>query len=102
MSKAAIAGMREIYAGVFNNEYVIIYAWSKDECKQLKDVIMIMSETAQTAVKEAKDLESRSTAAPGSVQAPVESASSTKEKKQRRGRNIKEGGSASADANEFL
>ena len=102
MSKAAIAGMREIYAGVFNNEYVIIYAWSKDECKQLKDVIMIMSETAQTAVKEAKDLESRSTAAPGSVQAPVESARSTKEKKQRRGRNIKEGGSASADANEFL
>ena len=102
LSKAAVAGMKEIYAGVHNNKYVIIYAWDKEECKQLKDVIITMSETAQTAIKEAKDAESRLKAPAGSYQAPVSSRSEEKKRRVRKPSTAKEGGSASADAGDYL
>ena len=101
ISKAAIAGMKEIYAGVHNDKYVIIYAWDKAECKQLDEVIMIMSETAQKAVKEAKDLESRLAAPVGAPQLPVRG-SEEDVSKRRRTVKIKEGGSASSDAGNYL
>ena len=101
LSKAALAGMKEIYAGVFNNKYVIIYAWDKAECKQLNDVILTMSETAQTAIKEAKDAESRATAPAGSYQAPVQRRSEPA-KSRRSSSSVQEGGSASSDAGNYL
>ena len=101
MSKAAIAGMKEIYAGVHNSKYVIIYAWDKAECKQLEGVIMTMSETAQKAVKEAKDLESRMTAPAGTPQPPVR-VNNGKGSKRRGAPAIQEGGSASDDAGDYL
>ena len=101
LSQAAIAGMKEIYAGVFNNKYVIIYAWDKEECKQLNDVILTMSETAQTAIKEAKDAESRLTAPAGSYQAPVERRSEPA-RSRRDSSTVTEGGSASSDAGKYL
>lgn len=100
ISKAAIAGMKEIYAGIHNNKYIIIYAWDKDECKRLKDVILTMSETAQTAIKEAKDAESRITAPAGSYQAPVHTRKRSRQR--RKGGTIQEGGSASSDAGNYL
>ena len=92
--------MKEIYAGIFNNQYVIVYAWDKEECKQLKDVIFTMSETAQTAIKEAKDAESRMFAPTGMKQKPVHSRGQQSGK--RPSRAIEEGGSASADAGDYL
>lgn len=100
ISKAAVAGMKEIYAGVHNNKYVIIYAWDKSECKQLKDVVLTMSETAQTAIKEAKDAESRISAPAGSHQAPVRS--NEQRGNRRNGGTVQEGGSASDDAGDYL
>ena len=102
LSKAAISGMKEIYAGVHNNKYVIIYAWDKAECKQLKDVILTMSETAQTAIKEAKDAESRLHAPVGSYQAPVQSRDDRGASATRPAGQIQEGGSASPDAGNYL
>ena len=97
----AIAGMKEIYAGVHNGKYVIIYAWDKAECKELEGVIMTMSETAQKAVKEAKDLESRMTAPAGTPQPPVR-VNNGKGSKRRGAPAIQEGGSASDDAGDYL
>ena len=101
ISKAAIAGLKEIYAGVHNSTYVIIYAWDKAECKQLEGVIMTMSETAQKAVKEAKDLESRMAAPAGTPQPPVR-VNNGKGSKRRGSPAIQEGGSASDDAGDYL
>lgn len=100
ISKAIISGMKEIYAGIHNGKYVIIYAWDKAECAQLKDVILTMSETAQTAIKEAKEAESRIYAPTGSHQKPVPSKGGKSSK--RPSRAIEEGGSASADAGDYL
>lgn len=100
MSKAAIAGMKEIYAGVHNKKYVIIYAWDKEECKQLKDVILTMSETAQTAIKETKDAESRITAPAGAYQPPVRTRG--RSGARREDGTVQEGGSASSDAANYL
>lgn len=103
ISKAALAGMKEIYAGVHSNKYVIIYAWDKSECKQLKDVIFTMSETAQTAIKEAKDAESRLSAPVGSYQPPVRPKGEPPRHHNRRSAPaVQEGGSASADAGDYL
>ena len=101
LSKAAIAGMKEIFAGVYNNKYVIIYAWDKEECKQLKDIIITMSETAQTAIKEAKDAESRLHAPTGTPQQPVSNSNNGKSKKQRNS-SVSDGGSASSDADNYI
>lgn len=102
ISKAALAGMKEIYAGVHNNKYVIIYAWDKAECKQLKDVIFTMSDTAQTAIKEAKDAESRLAAPTGSYQPPVRPKGEPPRGHRRNPPAVQEGGSASADAGDYL
>lgn len=101
LSKAAIAGMKEIFAAVYNNKYVIIYAWDKEECKQLKDIIITMSETAQTAIKEAKDAESRLHAPTGTPQQPVSNSNNGTSKKQRNS-SVSDGGSASSDADNYI
>lgn len=70
----------------------------------MKDVIITMSETAQTAMKEAKDLESRRLQAPGTRQAPVRNSDggSSSSKKRARNRKVKEGGSYSSDASKYF
>ena len=102
ISKAAIAGMKEIYAGIHNNKYVIVYAWDKDECVQLRDVILTMSDTAQLAIKEAKDAESRLTTPAGTVQPPVPDRRSTGTSEVRPALELREGGTATPDAGRYL
>jgi len=101
LSKAAVAGMKEIFAGVYNEKYVIIYAWDKAECAQLKDVVITMSETAQTAVKEAKDTESRLVQPSYVRQEPVENRNGSGSSR-RPAAKVEEGGSASDDAGDYI
>ena len=102
LSKAALSGMKEIYAGIHNNKYVIIYAWDKEECAQFRDVILTMSDTAQLAIKEAKDAESRLAAPDGSIQAPVSDRRGGSGSAIRPAPALKEGGTAAPDADKYL
>ena len=70
--------------------------------KQLKDVIFTMSETAQTAIKEAKDAESRLSAPEGTYQPPVRPKGEPPRNHKRKSSPVKEGGSVSADAGDYL
>ena len=102
LSKAALSGMKEIYAGIHNGKYVIVYAWDKDECVQFRDVIITMSDTAQLAIKEAKDAESRLSAPDGAAQAPVPDRHSGNGSEVRPAPALKEGGTAAPDADKYL
>ena len=102
LSKAALSGMKEIYAGIHDGKYVIVYAWDKDECVQFRDVILTMSDTAQLAIREAKDAESRLAAPAGSVQAPVPDRRGGGSCEVRPAPALKEGGTAAPDAEKYL
>ena len=102
LSKAALSGMKEIYAGIHNGKYVIVYAWDKDECVQLRDVILTMSDTTQSAIKEAKDAESRLAAPEGAVQAPVPDRRGGGSCEVRPAPVLREGGNAVPEAEKYL
>lgn len=102
LSQAALSGMKEIYAGIHNGKYVIIYVWDKEECVQFRDVILTMSDTAQLAIKEAKDAESRLAAPDGAIQTPVPYRRGNSGSEVRPATTLKEGGTVAPDADKYL